>query len=46
MEKFIHDQNLALFKRRIDEAKDEVTRKMLMRLLAEEQAKELPFKPE
>jgi len=42
MKKFIHDENLALFKKRIAECKDETRREMLKKLLAEEQAKEPP----
>jgi DNA repair exonuclease SbcCD ATPase subunit len=40
MDEYIHQQNLILFKKQIAEVKDEVKRNMLMKLLAEEQAKE------
>jgi hypothetical protein len=36
---FIHRENIAIFKRRLAEAKDVTTRDVLLRLLAEEQAK-------
>jgi hypothetical protein len=42
MDKFIHRENLALFKRRLAEAPDDATRKVLLKLLAEEEAKDLP----
>jgi hypothetical protein len=44
MEKFIHQQNLALFKRRLAEPHTDAEREMLMKLLTEEQAKEPPLK--
>jgi hypothetical protein len=40
MDEYIHQQNLILFKKQIAEVNDEVKRKMLMKLLAEEEAKE------
>lgn len=39
MDKFIHKENVALFKKRLAEATDERTRQVLLRLLAEEEAK-------
>jgi hypothetical protein len=45
MEKFIHKENLALFRKRLAEAPDEATRQILLRLLAEEEAKEPPSLP-
>jgi hypothetical protein len=45
MEKFIHKENLALFRKRLAEAPDEATRQILLRLLAEEEAKEPPSEP-
>jgi hypothetical protein len=42
MEAFIHRENLALFKKRLAEAKDEATREVLLRLIAAEEAKPLP----
>ncbi len=42
MDKYIHRENLALFKRRITDAKDEAAREMAVKLLAEEQAKDTP----
>ncbi len=42
MEDFIHRENLALFKRKLAETKDEAARQMLLKLIAEEEAKPLP----
>ena len=42
MEAFIHRENLALFKKRLAEAKDEATREVLRKLIAEEEAKPPP----
>ena len=39
MERYIHRENLALLKKRLAEAQDEATRKVLLKLLAEEEAK-------
>jgi hypothetical protein len=39
MAKFIHEQNLALFKRRLAEAHTDADRELLIKLLADEQAK-------
>ncbi len=44
MEKFIHQQNLDLFKKRLADPHTDAEREMLMRLLTEEQAKETPLK--
>ena len=47
MDKFIHKENLALFKKRLAEANDLAKREMLLKLQAEELAKEpLPKKGE
>jgi hypothetical protein len=40
MDNFIHRQNLALFRKRLAESTDERTRQVLLKLLAEEEAKE------
>jgi hypothetical protein len=40
MDKFIHRENLAHFKKLIAESKDDIRREMLMKLLAEEEAKD------
>ena len=40
MDKFVHRQNLAHFRKLIAEAKNDVRREMLMKLLAEEEAKD------
>jgi hypothetical protein len=42
MEEFIHAQNLALFKRQLAEPCDDARRQLLLKLLAEEEARELP----
>jgi hypothetical protein len=40
MDKFIHRENLALFKRRLAEAQSNAERDVLLKLLADEEAKE------
>ena len=42
MDKYIHREKLSLFKNRFAEAKDEAQRQIVAKLLAEEQAKNLP----
>ncbi len=42
MKEFIHEQNLALFRKRLAEPCDDAQRKLLLKLLAEEEAKEIP----
>ena len=42
MEKFIHRENLALFRKRLAEPCDDSQRQVLLKLLAEEEAKVLP----
>jgi hypothetical protein len=42
MENFIHQQNLALFKKRLAEPHTDAEREILMKLLTDEQAKEPP----
>ena len=44
MDKFIHRENLALFKKRLSEPHPEAEREVIKRLLAEEQANEPPSK--
>ena len=45
MEKFIHEENLALFKKRLAEPHTDAEREVLLKLLADEKAKEpLPKK--
>ena len=39
MDIFIHHENLALYKKRLAETTDEGTRQLLLKLLAEEEAK-------
>lgn len=43
MEDFVHRENLMIFKRRLGEAKDDVQRQLLLKLLAEEEAKGGPL---
>jgi hypothetical protein len=38
MKKFIHEENLKLFRKRLDETTDPKKRQMLLKLLAEEEA--------
>jgi len=40
MDKFVHRENLALFKQRLAEAHTEAERDVLLKLLAEEEARE------
>ena len=40
MERYIHRENLALLQKRLAEAKDEATRNIIQKLLAEEEAKD------
>jgi hypothetical protein len=42
MEKFIHQENLALFRKRLAEPHDDAERQVLLKLLAEEEAKDFP----
>ena len=42
IERFIHRENLALFRKRLAEPHDDAERKVLLQLLAEEEAKDLP----
>ena len=44
MEKYIHRENLTLFKKRLAEAHSNAEREVLLKLLAEEEAKEPPPK--
>jgi hypothetical protein len=40
MDCFIHKENLALFRKRLAEAEDDATRRVILKLLAEEEAKD------
>lgn len=44
MERFIHRENLALYKERLAEPHTDAERRVLLKLLAEEEAKEAPPK--
>ena len=44
MEKFIHRENLALFKKRLAEPHSDAEREVLLKLLADEGTKESPSK--
>ena len=44
MEKYIHRENLTLFKKRLAEAHTDAEREVLVKLLTDEQAKEPPRK--
>jgi hypothetical protein len=39
MDEFVHRQNILLFRKRLAEAPDEAARQILLKLLAEEEAK-------
>jgi hypothetical protein len=45
MEKFIHRENLALFKKRLADTGDDSERQVLLKLFAEEEAKDSPRPP-
>jgi hypothetical protein len=40
VDKFIHRENLALYRRRLAEGPDDATREVILKLLAEEEAKD------
>ena len=40
MDKFIHRENLALYRKRLAEGPDDATREIILKLLAEEEAKD------
>ena len=42
MDKFIHRENLALFRRRLVEPHGDAEHQVLLKLLAEEEARDLP----
>ena len=42
MEKYIHRENLTLFKKRLAEARTDAERDVIVKLLADEEAKESP----
>lgn len=42
MEEFIHRENLALLRKRLAEVQDDDARRVLLKLLAEEEAKDIP----
>jgi hypothetical protein len=44
MDKFIHRENLALFRKCLAETRDDAERKVLLKLLADEEAKDAPAK--
>jgi hypothetical protein len=44
MERFIHRENLALYRKRLAEPRTDAERGVLLKLLAEEEAKETPPK--
>jgi hypothetical protein len=44
MEKFIHRENLALLRKRLAETQDEKQRAVILKLLAEEEAKDTPLR--
>ena len=44
MEKYIHRENLALFRKRLAESHSDAGREVLLKLMADEEAKEPPQK--
>ena len=46
MEKFVHRENLALFRKRLEEPHTEAEREVLLKLLADEEKKEVPPRKE
>jgi hypothetical protein len=46
MEKYIHQENLSLLRKRLAETNDETTHKVLLKLLAEEEAREAVLRKE
>ena len=40
MDEYVHRQNLTLFKKRLAEARSDAERKVILKLLADEEAKE------
>ena len=42
MDNYVHRENLNLLRKRLSEAHDDVTHKVLLKLLAEEEAKDVP----
>ena len=46
MDKFMHWENLSLFKKRLSEARDDAMRRVLLRLLAEVETKDPSLPPE
>jgi hypothetical protein len=44
MERYIHNQNLALLRKRLAEVQDENQRGVILKLLAEEEAKDVPLR--
>ena len=46
MERFIHNQNIRHYRKLLEEECDEERRKIIWKLLAEEEAREIPPKPQ
>jgi hypothetical protein len=45
MQRFVHNENILLYRKLLAETTDEETRKVVLKLLADEEAKELPSPP-
>ena len=45
MDKFVHEQNLDHYRKLLANTTDDAQRRQLLKLLAEEEAKDLPPKP-
>jgi len=46
VERFIHNQNIRHYRKLLEEECDEEQRKIIRKLLAEEEAREIPAKPQ
>lgn len=46
MHRYVHEENIILYRKLLAETIDEEKRKVIMKLLAEEEAKELPSSPQ
>lgn len=42
MQRYVHEENILLYRKLLAETTDEEKRKIILRLLADEEAKELP----
>jgi hypothetical protein len=45
MERFIHNENIRLYRKLLEQEQDEERRNVIRKLLAEEEAKDVPARP-